>query len=270
MSPAGRPVRLPRGPGPAPEGPARRSGEQPKSADTPDDPTIAPDFSWDLSLAGLVDLLDKLAQLASDPPPPPRGVQWHDGGAVEIIPLTALNSQIREINRIAIYTRIVRCPGVDRLWRMHFREGGLQGLDAPFVRRVIEDLARRLGVPPEKAGRLTVAEAVAHLVAPGTPDDPARRLAGRIGRCRPRRTGPAARGGAGRRRTGRDASGGSPGRRIGRLGEQRPLDLVTLIPSRRHRSQEQMQSNTTRQRGPRCQARLWKGDPAKHSSMTGK
>jgi hypothetical protein len=76
-----------------------------------------------------------------------------------------------ELERKAIEARIDGTNGIDRLRLMHFREVGWGTLDAPFVRRIIADLAERLGLSPEKAGRLTVAEAVAHLSLPESQAD---------------------------------------------------------------------------------------------------
>jgi hypothetical protein len=80
-----------------------------------------------------------------------------------------------ELERKVIKAQIDTTNGIDRLRLMHLREVGWGILDASFVRRIIADLAERLGLCPEKAGRLTVAEAVAHLSPPESRTDrPAR------------------------------------------------------------------------------------------------
>jgi hypothetical protein len=127
----------------------------------------------DLSLRGLIELLD---QFATEPASIPRDAVWRDGRRMVrrdgrwwcVMDTTKLNRSMWEITRMAIRGRIDRTPGIDRLRRMHFREGGLGGLTVPFVRRIIADLAESLGATPEEAGRMTVAEAVARLAPSGS------------------------------------------------------------------------------------------------------
>src|SRR5262249_4068591 len=103
------------------------------------------------SLAELIDLLE---ELASYPPPHPPGSTF---GLVEhhrVLQMDIFRGGTRE--------RIDRIDGIDQLRLMCYRGDGRE-LDASYVRRIVADLADRLGLTLDQAKSRTVAEAVAHV-----------------------------------------------------------------------------------------------------------